>query len=85
MAVLQDVDRFDVWAEAMREWSREAQTVGVNKADLRVAVNAIDDWVNINASAFNAAIPQPARAALTAPQKALLLMYVIQKRSAKGN
>lgn len=50
------------------------------KADLRTAINDIDAWVDTNASAFNTAISQPARGALTARQKAALLMLVVTKR-----
>ena len=50
------------------------------KADLRAAVDAVDDFLDANAATINAAIPQPARGALTTKQKALLLMYVVAKR-----
>lgn len=76
MAVLSDADRIAVWAEAMRQ----GEALGLTKADLRAAVNAIDAWADTNAGAFNTAIPQPARTALTARQKALLLMMVIRRR-----
>ena len=85
MAILADADRIDIWAEFMRNRSAAHEPFGVlTKVDLRAAVNAIDQWVSDNASAFNTAIPQPARAQLTAPQKALLLQYVVAKRFEKG-
>lgn len=84
MAVLTDQDRFDVWADIMRLVSADKETVSITKTDLRAAVNAIDGWVNTNASAFNTAIPQPARSALSASQKARLLMLVVEKRFVKG-
>ena len=77
MAVLNDQDRFDVWADYMRQ---NDEVATVNKPDLRAAVNAIDAWVDANAASFNQAIPQPARSALTARQKAWLLTLVIRKR-----
>ena len=78
MAVLSDSDRVAVWLQHMRE---NAETYGVmTKADLRAAVDAADQWAEDNASAFNLAIPQPARASMTAKQKALLLMFVVAKR-----
>ena len=43
-------------------------------------MNAIDDWVQANAAAFNTAIPQPARGTLTAKQKVQLLFHVVSKR-----
>lgn len=88
MAVLPDQDRFDVWADFMRKTRTEvtlaSEVTGITKAELRAAVDAVGDWVNTNASAFNLAIPQPARGALTASQKAALLTYVVAKRYIKG-
>ena len=84
MAVLADGARLEVWAELMRKWSADGQAVGVTKADLRAAVNAIDDWLNTNAAALNSALPQPARGALTTAQKAILLTYVVQRRYLDG-
>ena len=57
---------------------------GLSKAELRAAINGIDDWVDANAAAFNTAIPQPARGALTASQKARLLTIVVERRHADG-
>lgn len=84
MAVLIDQDRFDIWADVMRLLSANRETVGITKTDLRAAVNAVDAWCNSNASAFNTAIPQPARTALSADQKARLLMLVVARRHLKG-
>ena len=81
MAVLSDADR----AAATAEWQRlNDESIGITKADLRAAINAVDDWVVANASSFNTAIPQPARGALSARQKAWLLWYVVNKRFAVG-
>lgn len=77
MAVLSDALRRALWAEFM-QLNREP--IGITKADLRAAVDAIDTWVDSNASAMNTAIPQPARGALTAAQKARLLAMVALKR-----
>jgi hypothetical protein len=77
MAVLSNADRINIWAEAMR---RPDNSGTVTKADLRAAVDAIDSWVDSNSAAFNTAIPQPARGALTAKQKAALLMLVVGRR-----
>lgn len=78
MAVLPDADRFALWAEFQR---RNTDTLGgLTKTDLRDAVNAIDSWIDGNASSFNVSIPQPARNALTAKQKALLFMYCVTRR-----
>lgn len=85
MAVLPDADRKAVWAAAMRKVSDDRDAVSITKAELRAAVDAIDGWVDANAAAFNAAIPQPARGALTAHQKAELLMFVVNRRWEAGS
>ena len=78
VAALTDPARADVHADYMRE---ETATFGaITKADLRAAVDALDNWLDANAAAINAAIPQPARSALTAGQKARLLARVALRR-----
>lgn len=81
MAVLANSDRVEAWALYMRE---QLGAVAVTKQDLRAAVDALDDFMDTNAGAINAAIPQPARGGLTISQKALLLMYVVKQRYLKG-
>lgn len=81
MAVLANSDRVEAWALYMRE---QLGAVAVTKQDLRAAVDALDDFMDTNAGAINAAIPQPARGGLTTSQKALLLMYVVKQRYLKG-
>lgn len=85
MAVLSDAVRFQTWAEVMQSFSNTRQEIGITKAELRAAIDALDTFMNANASAINSAIPQPARSSLTASQKALLLMYVIQHRWVEGS
>jgi molybdopterin-guanine dinucleotide biosynthesis protein len=80
MAVLPDNERLALWADLMREMSAAGEAVSITKADLRAALNAADAWADSNAASYNTAIPQPARNALTARQKARLLMYVIRRR-----
>jgi hypothetical protein len=80
VAVLSDADRADVNAQFQRE-AVNILNLGITKAELRAAVNAADDWAEANASAFNTAIPQPARSAMSLKQKTLLLNYVIFKRA----
>jgi hypothetical protein len=77
MALLTDAQRREAWAEWMRA---NLDTIGISKADLRAAIDAVDGWVDGNASSFNVSIPQPARNSLSAKQKALLLLYVVDKR-----
>lgn len=82
MAILTDADRFAVWSDYMRE--NAAPFGALTKADLRAAVDAIDQWVSDNAASLNSAIPQPARGALAPAQKAQLLTAVVRKRFVKG-
>lgn len=83
MAVLNNADRRDVWAEFMRT-PEAGETFGISKTELRAAVDAIDQWVDDNAASFNTAIPQPARGSLMARQKARLLSFVIARRFARA-
>jgi hypothetical protein len=79
MAVLSSADRLAVEVETNRT-PDAVQGLGITRAQLRAAIDAIDDWVDGNAVAFNNAIPQPARGALSARQKAALLMLVVRRR-----
>lgn len=81
MAVLSDNDRAALWAAYMQQ---NLESLTLTKTDLRAAVNAIDTYLNDNASAINTAIPQPARGALSTAQKALLLLFVVQRRYLSG-
>lgn len=81
MAVLSDPDRVAVWAEFMRDVVNiNATASGLTKAQLRAAVDAIDQWNEDNQASFNSAIPLPARTSLTAKQKATLQLMVITRR-----
>lgn len=81
MALLANADRLGVWARLMQDLSAAREQVpSLTKADLRAAVDAVDQWVDDNAASYNSAIPQPVRGALTARQKAELLLYVIRQR-----
>lgn len=77
MAVLSDALRRKIWADFMRQ---NNETVTVQKADLRAAVDAIDAWLDANLAAINAAFPQPARANLSPSQKARILAFVALRR-----
>jgi hypothetical protein len=78
MAVLPDNERLALWAEFMRQNTAPYGTM--TKADLRAAVNALDDFLETNAAAINSTIPQPARGQMTTQQKALLLQFVVARR-----
>ncbi len=77
MPVLTESDRFAVWARFMRE---NTEACNVAKAEVRAAVNTLDDWLDQNAATINAAIPLPARSGLTTAQKSRLLTLVQQAR-----
>lgn len=83
MAVLIDADRQDTYVKAMQVISDERQSCAVTKAQLRAAVDAIDDWADSNATAFNNALPAAAKANLTAAQKALLFAWILLKRAGR--
>ncbi|WP_455219842.1 hypothetical protein [Kaarinaea lacus] len=80
MAELDEAGRVDVWVKLMRQYSSDGETIGINKADLRAAVNAIDTYMNDNAATINNTLPTRARDNLTSQQKALLLSYIVLKR-----
>ena len=82
MAVLPDADRVVAWQEFLR--GNQAEWGALTKADIRAAVDALDDFLNTNASAINSAIPQPARAQLTTAQKARLLVFIVERRYLSG-
>jgi hypothetical protein len=79
---LTDPIRAAIWAEFMNRTSaiQNTEPIAIVKADLRAAVNAVDDWCDSNQTSFNNAIPQPARNNLTARQKALILALVALRR-----
>lgn len=72
--------RLDLAAEIMRELSASRTPCPIAKADLKAAINAIDDWCDTNAASFNTAIPLPARTALSSGEKARLLARVATRR-----
>ena len=85
MAVLPNADRVAIWKQMMDDLSKRRESAPFLKADLRAAVNALDQWLDDNKASANAALPQPFRGAATTPQKALLLQFVIQKRFLSGS
>jgi hypothetical protein len=84
MAEMADAERRLVWAEVMQDLSNSGQSTSLTKSELRAAVDAIDTWLNSNAVSLNAAMPQPARGALTTTQKARLLQFVVARRYLTG-
>lgn len=84
MAALTDAARAELWGEIMSDLSRSREAVGIAKDDLRAAANALDDFLVANQAAINNALPAAAKAGLTTPQKARLLMAVVRKRYLTG-
>lgn len=80
MAVLSDADRAVLTAAENRRLSDAREAITLTRAQLRAAYNAIDQFLEDNATAINNAFPAAAKGALTAKQKARILMQVAQKR-----
>jgi hypothetical protein len=81
MAVLPDGERKAAADDLGREFSELGLPCGITKPELLAAAAAADAWVEANAAAFNAALPQPARGTLSNRQKALLLSRVAHRRA----
>jgi hypothetical protein len=85
MAVMSAGERGAAWTTYMQNVSTKREAfAGLTKAELLLAVNAIDQWIDDNTSAFNTAIPLPARTALTTQQKSDLFLIVLRRRT-QGN
>lgn len=80
MSVLNDNDRKVLWAKFMSDLSREREIISVDKNELRNVVDAIDIWIDNNMASFNNAIPEPAKSNLSTKQKAMILMYIVNRR-----
>jgi hypothetical protein len=79
MAVLGDSDRVKIWAHLMRGVLGGVSSV--NKAALRDAVNAVDDWADSNATSFNNSLPTAFKNNATSAQKATILAIVCLRRA----
>lgn len=80
MAVMSDADRREAWALLMQDWSDKRQNIPMTKDVLRAAINAIDQWIDDQATSFNNALPLAVRQALTPDQKIDLFMFVLTRR-----
>jgi len=80
MAAMSTAERVRAWAQFQRDGNCPG---AIGKADLQAAVDAVDDWVETNAVAYNLALPLAFRTAATAAQKALLLTYVLERRNGR--
>ena len=77
MAAIPDTDRADVWREVM---NKTQGSVSCLKEDVKAAVNAADDWLDVSWSNFNQSLPDAYRTTATRKQKARLLLAVIERR-----
>jgi hypothetical protein len=78
VAILSNPDR----AVEVATLQRDADCPGaITKADLRAAFDAIDGWWETTGAALaNAALPLPARTAMTTRQKAKLFTALLRRR-----
>lgn len=84
MTALTAPDRITGYQEYLRLRNAERDSIECTKANVKAAFDALDDFFNTNATAINTAIPQPARGALTTPQKARLAIAVLERRYLSG-
>jgi len=77
MAVLTTQQRGEIHAYLCRRFGYGV----VTKADVQAVVNATDQWQDDNAAAFNTALPEPGKSALSLTQKTIIFCYVALKRA----
>lgn len=85
MALLPVADRTELAAEIQRDISNARESTAALKADWRILVDALDDYLDSNAASINQAIPQPQRSRFTAREKALAMQFVISRRYLRGS
>ncbi len=56
---------------------------GITKPQLQAAVDATDQWIEDNQTAYNTALPTAARNNLTLAQKTFLFCYVAMRRAGR--
>lgn len=78
MANLAEIDRVAIWQKFMALGDFPSS---LTKADIKAAIDAIDAFIETNATAFNNAFPAEFKAAATAAQKAVIVGYVALKRA----
>lgn len=84
MAVLNAADRLAGYFAYMADRNAARDGLELTKPNLKAAFDAVDTWIDANMASFNAALPLPARTALTTPQKAKLLVAVVERRFLSG-
>ena len=77
---LTNEQRKQLWGQFMDDLSAIPAVIGdstINKHELRDVVNAIDSWIDNNASSFNNALPAPGKAQLSGKQKYCLFKMIL--------
>jgi len=80
VAVLDATNRLRTAAHLMRG-AILGGVAGCTKLDIRAAVNATDDWIDTNATAFNSALPVAFRTNASQAQKTILFCIVAMRRA----
>lgn len=77
MAVMTDTDRDKVSAKFNRELF---ENTALLKSQIKVLVNAADDFLDTSAATYNSSIPQPVRTLATTTEKVKALVLVLNER-----
>lgn len=80
MAYLTDVQHDEVREEWASDLSERLEEMGLNKADQKAMVVALDAYTEDNAVTINNTLPEPGRTVATKSQKAEVFMLVLAKR-----
>jgi len=84
MAILSDSDRKKITTGLMRYWSQWFEHIdGLTKNELRLAIDATDDWIEIKQGEYNLSLPAIPRSRLTLAQKTLIFCTVAAFRVSK--
>jgi hypothetical protein len=83
MAKLTTEQIAQIRSELAQESSAGRESLELLKPDDHAAIAAIDQWIDDNRAAFNAAIPEPARSALTGRQKLRRFLAIVAVRFAE--
>ena len=80
MALLPQGERDAAYKEYTNGGNCDGGLSALSTADVKAAVAALDQWLEDNAAAANAALPVAFRTAASDRQKALLMSFVIYRR-----
>lgn len=78
---LDGTQRADATEKLIRKMFVEAnQTAQLDTTEVRALIDAMDDYLEANASSINQSIPAGVRGKATMPQKAMAMAYCAMKR-----